>query len=89
MMPIERTAEPSDAGDDDPDLRAFEAMREQLEAEGISQETPKHMPGLTALFRRAGLLHDESDDTSVERPPSAGDSRSDGSEPACNSASDR
>ncbi|MGA0608703.1 hypothetical protein [Caldimonas sp. KR1-144] len=88
MAPIERMAEPSDAGDDDADLRAFEAMREIAVAEGISQVTPAAMPGLMALFRRAGLLRDESDDTSVEPPPSAGDSCSDGSEPACNSPHD-
>ena len=72
MAPIERMAEPSGAGSDDADLRAFEAMREKLEAEGISQETPKHLPGLMALFRRAGMLRDESSDTSVEQRPSTG-----------------
>lgn len=71
MAPIERMAESPDS-DADADLQAFEAMRKKLEAEGISQETPKHLPGLMALFRRAGLLRDESNDTSVERPTSAG-----------------
>lgn len=72
MAPIEPTAEPLDVGEDDADLRAFEAMRKKFDAKGISQETPKHLPGLMALFRRAGLLRDGSSDTSVEQRPSAG-----------------
>ena len=74
MDPIERVGDPSDADDsDDADLRAFEAMRRELEAEGIRQDTPEHLPGLIELFRRAGLLQAESNSTSAERPSATGD----------------
>lgn len=74
MNPIERVGDPSDADDsDDADLRAFEAMRRDLEAEGIRQDTPEHLPGLIELFRRAGLLQVESNGTSAERPSATGD----------------
>jgi hypothetical protein len=73
MTQSEQMADPSAPGDDDADLRAFEAMREKLKAEGIGQETPEHLPGLIELFRRAGLLQDESNHSSTEQPPAADD----------------
>lgn len=74
MDPIERVGDPSDADDsDDAVLRAFEAMRRDLEAEGIRQDTPEHLPGLIGLFRRASLLQVESNGTSAERPSATGD----------------
>lgn len=74
MDSVERVGDPSDADDsDDADLQAFEAMRRELEAEGIRQDTPEHLPGLIELFRRAGLLQVDSNLLSAERPSTTGD----------------
>lgn len=74
MDPIERVGDPADADDsDDADLQAFEAMRQELEAEGIRQDTPAHLPGLIELFRRAGLLQVESNPLSAELPSATDD----------------
>lgn len=73
MTSIDQMVNAADAGDDDADLRAFEAMRAKLESEGISQETPAHLPGLIDLFRRAGLLQAESNRLSAEQRPASDD----------------
>lgn len=63
----------SDPGNDDADLRAFEALRAKSETEGISQKTPAQLPGLTELFRRAGLLQAEANHSPAEQPPASDD----------------
>lgn len=74
MTQSEQTADDSSGpGNDDADLRAFEALRAKSEAEGISQKTPEQLPGLIELFRRAGLLQAEANHSPAEEPPASDD----------------
>lgn len=72
-QPEQTVDDSSGSGNDDADLRAFETLRAKSEAEGISQKTPYQLPGLIELFRRAGLLQAEANDSPAEQPPASDD----------------